>query len=623
MRWRSALVFAGLSCALPARARAEDEAPIEVVVTGERGRDEVRDRDEARTLPGAFDDPFRAIEASPGVTPIASGLPYFYVRGAPPGNVGYFLDDVMIPTLFHAGAGPSVVHPSFVERLTLYKGGYPARYGRVAGAVVAAETGPPSRRPRGEAMLRVFDAAAAVETPLSAGDADVALAGRYAYTGPVLGLFAPELSVDYWDYQLRGTYRVGERGRLRLLAFGSHDFAAETQASGSEDVLYKSTFHRADLRYDRALGAGETVTLAATLGWDSTSGDSDAFSAEGAPRAARLRYVRALGGSTMLRAGLDALHDSIRVTGAPEGVIGFDTLFPSRDDWGLGAHVELELFVSSDVSVRPGLRADLYRSGDDGYVSVEPRLGASFRLSSGVFVEHELGLARQAPSFVFPVPGLRPGFARGLQTSVQSSSGLRIALPEQLALRATVFQNLFFNLTDDLGASRLDLESGSVYGTRSRGRAVGLELQLSRPFSERVGGFVAYTLSRSERTYEGVRGPASFDRPHVLSAAVGYDMGRGFRGGLRGVAFSGTPVLVAYADVASSPPRGPGFVRLDVRFEKRWALDEQGAFLAVVAEVQNATLSEEVLRRSCNAFTCKDERIGPVTLPSLGLEAGF
>ena len=28
------------------------------------------------------------------MTPIASGLPYFFVRGAPPGNLGYFLDGV-------------------------------------------------------------------------------------------------------------------------------------------------------------------------------------------------------------------------------------------------------------------------------------------------------------------------------------------------------------------------------------------------------------------------------------------------------------------------------------------------------------------------------------------------
>ena len=33
----------------------------------------------------------------PGVTPFASGVPFFFVRGAPPGNVGYFLDGVRVP----------------------------------------------------------------------------------------------------------------------------------------------------------------------------------------------------------------------------------------------------------------------------------------------------------------------------------------------------------------------------------------------------------------------------------------------------------------------------------------------------------------------------------------------
>src|SRR5262249_46512899 len=86
-------------------------------------------RAEVRQLPGAFGDPFRAIEALPGVTPIVSGLPFFYVRGAPPGNLGYFVDGVRVPYLFHIGFGPSVIHPGLVERVELYPGAYPAQFG--------------------------------------------------------------------------------------------------------------------------------------------------------------------------------------------------------------------------------------------------------------------------------------------------------------------------------------------------------------------------------------------------------------------------------------------------------------------------------------------------------------
>ena len=72
---------------------------------------------EVRQIPGAFGDPFRAIESLPGVTPMVSGLPFFFVRGAPPGNTGYFIDGVRIPLLYHLGLGPSVVHPGLIQRV--------------------------------------------------------------------------------------------------------------------------------------------------------------------------------------------------------------------------------------------------------------------------------------------------------------------------------------------------------------------------------------------------------------------------------------------------------------------------------------------------------------------------
>lgn len=102
------------------RATTKTPAPVveQVDVRGlraEAGRTASLSRAEVRQVPGTFGDPFRAVEIMPGVTPIVSGLPYFFVRGAPPGNVGYFLDGLRVPVLFHVGAGPSVVHPGLVK----------------------------------------------------------------------------------------------------------------------------------------------------------------------------------------------------------------------------------------------------------------------------------------------------------------------------------------------------------------------------------------------------------------------------------------------------------------------------------------------------------------------------
>ena len=81
-------------------------------------------------MPGSFGDPLRSIEAQPGVVPVVSGLPTFFIRGAPPANVGFFFDGIELPILYHAFFGPSVIHPSSIERVDFYAGAAPASLGQ-------------------------------------------------------------------------------------------------------------------------------------------------------------------------------------------------------------------------------------------------------------------------------------------------------------------------------------------------------------------------------------------------------------------------------------------------------------------------------------------------------------
>src|SRR5262249_8585899 len=59
------------------KAKPRPDEPYEILVLGERTPIRHRlGKAEVREMPGAFGDPYRAIEALPGVTPIVSGLPY-------------------------------------------------------------------------------------------------------------------------------------------------------------------------------------------------------------------------------------------------------------------------------------------------------------------------------------------------------------------------------------------------------------------------------------------------------------------------------------------------------------------------------------------------------------------
>ena len=90
--------------------------------------------------------------------------------------------------------------------------------------------------------------------------------------------------------------------------------------------------------------------------------------------------------------------------------------------------------------------------------------------------------------------------------------------------------------------------------------------------------------------------------------------------------YSGIPGLLLAREAANDryldSLRAPPYFRLDLRLEKRWQLFERG-YVAAVFEVLNATLSREVTARTCSAHRCIDTTSGPLTIPSLGIEAYY
>lgn len=623
--------------------------PIEVNVRGEVIAPGVTSlsRAEVRLLPGAFGDPFRAIEALPGVTPLFSGFPYFYVRGAPPGNVGYFLDGIRVPLLYHLGLGPSVVHPAIVDRVDLYPGGYPARYGHFAGGIVAGETKPALPEAHGEGVLRPFDAGALVEVPFAGGRGAALAGGRYSYTAALLSLIQSQVKLDYWDYQARFSFDLTPRDTIAIFAFGSRDQLGNKSkdARGNEIVttLFDTSFHRVDLRYTHRLGAESTVRQAVTLGFDQTilpSGSLE-FDADGMQDghsfvrdfslASRTEIVHRLPNGALLRAGLDATFDRINADlGNGPGADAFNSLFKPQLDIVAGAYAEVVVPVTRRLEVTPGLRLDFYGEGRDGAdgataLAVDPRLSSRLAVTRSFRLVQTIGLASQPPSFILPGPGFRLAFEGGLQRSFQSSAGVEADLPEDVFASMTFFQNGFFNLTDALGTNYTTGDAPGGFNTRSLGHALGLEVVVRRRLTRRLGGFLAYTLSRSTRQLGSSDLPTSFDRTHVGNLALSYDFGRGYRAGGRFFFYTGGPRLSQDEKTRGLYVAGrhPAFYRIDVRLEKRWPIGRTG-WLSVVLEVLNTTLSKEILSTNCQPDgSCNDESLGPITLPSLGLEGGF
>jgi TonB family protein len=634
----------------PSEPEVAARPPVEVTIRGVRPLAPAVssfNRSEVRQLPGAFGDPFRAIEALPGVTPIASGVPFFYVRGAPPGNVGYFLDGVRVPLLYHLGAGPSVIHPAIVDRVDLYPGGYPAEFGRFAGGIVAAETTPPAAKPHGEANVRLLDAGALAEAPFGGGRGTALVGGRYSYTAALLSLVAPDTSLAYWDYQTRVSYDLSRKDRATAFVFGSFDELGQRE-NGRTQTLFSTQFHRADLRYDHDLGTDRTMRIGLTLGYDRTALSEDAFLRDQSV-ATRLETSYRLSPDVVLRAGFDAVVDRYDVqarTSNGNAVVSdsssssnddVEQVVPARSDFAAGVRADLVAKLAPNVELVPGVRVDTFLSGAAVVPAVDPRVAARIGITDSIRTVHTFGVAHQPPSFIVPWPGFRlSGLESGLQRSLQWSSGVEGDVAEGTTASLTVFQNIFYNLTDPLGTLAVVGNSGvDALTQRSFGHAAGAEILVRRRLTRRVGGFFSYTLSRSERSVGHTTFPSGFDRTHVLNAAIAFDLGKNWRAGARGVFYTGTPKartlqLPSSPDqpnpyvviVDPHPDREPPFYRLDLRLEKRWTFGET-TWLSLVFEMLNATLHKETFGYDCSSTGCQSAEIGPVTFPSIGVEAGF
>jgi len=470
---------------------------------------------------------------------------------------------------------------------------------------------PDETRAHGDFQARVFDAAAFAETPIGDGRDTVAAAGRYGYTGLILALIDPNDSLSYWDYQARFTHRFAGGDRVSLFAFGSYDRLAD-----GGTPFFRVQYHRADLRFDHPLRDGH-LRVAATLSYD------DAMTAETSDDTVG-RSVSRKGPGGRLRIEFDQ-HMTREVwvrAGADLGLRRFDeddstsTNYGPHTDVVGGAYADLVWRPTRALELVPGFRFDAYQVRGATTAAPQPRLSAKVKLGEGVSWISAFGLAHQEPTDTVLVPAKLPDpIDEVSRESYQGSEAVEVALPARLRARATGFVTL--------------LEAANNGGEERSG---GLELFLRRDFTERLGGFVSYTLSRTVDTTSGQTLRAVGDSTHILSIVLGYDLGNGWRVGGRFFYRSGRPYHLTCETADCSPGTSPNrymvsgtlpdFSRIDARLEKRWTF-AGGSWLAGTIEAFNGLDAAETsgINDSPEQGATLN-RLNPIILPSLGIEGG-
>jgi outer membrane receptor protein involved in Fe transport len=266
-----------------------------------------------------------------------------------------------------------------------------------------------------------------------------------------------------------------------------------------------------------------------------------------------------------------------------------------------GAYAQAELTPFEGLKLLPGVRADY--THDTSSWTFDPRLGIRYDLHPSELrttLKGGIGVFHKPPE---PYETIRPFGNPNVRSerALHYSLGFEQELSRPLELSVEGFYKDLDNLVVSAPASA-ETESGIDYANQGKGRSYGAEFLLRYKPEGRFFGWVAYTLSRSERKDSPAQGYELFqyDQTHVLTALGSYKLGRGWQLGARFRYVTGnpyTPVLGGvmdydagvYAPLESEPAntgRLPSFHQLDVRIDKTW--DFESWKLSTYLDVQNA-----------------------------------
>jgi len=313
----------------------------------------------------------------------------------------------------------------------------------------------------------------------------------------------------------------------------------------------------------------------------------------------------------------------------PEELTAARAFFTPRVETATGLWTSATWHPAKGFDFTATMRGDLFTSEGVTEVGPTPRVSMRVPLLPKVAFLGAMGIAVQAPSFAIPIPavGYR-GLPGGLGYAYQKSAGAEFELPLRFSLRTVGFHHSYFNLRDFARDTRnLDFEEPQPVPS-SPTQAFGLEMLLNRRLTERIGGFVSLTLARSSigSTNDAKERVSPFDRTYVMHVGGSIDLGGGFRASTRVLTYRGWPDEGRQRNTLVPPTnRLSPFVRLDVRFEKRWAFRKAG-YISVVLEGLNVTATRETLGRTCDSDPrepCRDDTIGPIIVPSIGVEGAL
>lgn len=506
-------------------------------------------------VPGAGNDPLKAIEALPGV--VLGGFGPFSipaVRGSSPQDNIYLTDFMPVGYVFH-NDGNSTYNDNLIENFSLKAGAWGPEYSNAIGAVLATKL----RDPYQEPITTTIDASFLRVGALVEGAASDDSAFYFSYRRSLLEFyvenFVDEDELTFTevpknsDYQFKYQWRLSPVSNLRFIATGANDSVGIDFGPESDDLAREpglaggldadTYYHNQGILFDTVFAGGtSTIVSLSRKEEDVSFSVGSLFDLDAINYEYRLKnyYNTPLNNGDAFRYGFDLSTTEIEYTATGLNTYCNDELgdecppaslgepFNNSDTLtinGLYTFVAYDWLATPDWEVTLGL-GNSYNDFNEEKM-LQPRVSTRYALDDAWTLTAAVGRHSQfIREFRFIAeelgnPDLKQPDAKhyvvGFEHQYDDSWSTKL--------------EVYYKDIDELIVANPALESDPnaiTYVNGGTGEAYGLELLINKNLTDKWYGWLSVAYSKTKRTNDltGLNLDYELDRPWIVNLVATY-----------------------------------------------------------------------------------------------------
>ncbi|PID93402.1 MAG: hypothetical protein CSA95_07965 [Bacteroidetes bacterium] len=561
-------------------------------------------------------DVIKAIQLLPGVQSGSEGSSGLYVRGGGPDENLILLDGVPVYNVNHLFGFFSVFNPDAIKNVSLYKGGFPARFGgRLSSVLDISMKEGNMKEFHGDVNIGLISSKITLEAPIIKDKTSFIISGRRTYYDLLAKPFIAAVNAAndargtggyyFYDLNAKVNHIFNERSRLYLSAYSGDDRVyvrtkeAYTYDGSQFEDKYKLTLAWGNittaLRWNYALTPKLFSNLTATYSkyrfkigfreeyknttqnkkelwaFDYDSGIYDWSSKVDFDWFPSPDHAVKFGANYTYHTfvpGVNAYH-------MEEGTISIDTTFGAKKIYAN----EFRLYAEDNFTIGKRFKANLgvhlsgFSVNGRFYKSIEPRVSARYKATENLSFKAAFSTMSQ---YILLLSSSRISLPTDLWMPVTD----RIKPMKSMQIAAAAVYQINDNLEFSVEGFYKTLENvieykeGSSFMSVQRdwqkkiaignGKAYGIELLLKKDIGKTTG-WIGYTFSRSIRLFDnpeqgilnhGKPFVAKYDRPHDIGIAISHRVNETYDFGFVWVYGTGNAMTLGTQQYEGAVPAG-------------------------------------------------------------------